>query len=216
MVDSYTKMKPDSFRLQLQAVLPTYFEDIKGVQGVSCWHKTRIVKPLFEDQDSEDDTSNEEVDTAHTVAGASAVVLPGATPAPAQRAAAAGRSLQLLHLPPTLTGRLGHWSLRGRLPRLMPIKLVRLKLKRRDTWQQPDPAYRPASRAIKKAGPKGYISVRTLFNNICTLHEMYVAICTQHISCTYLDIHVCKPSANLGAIISDYIFWALLYVLKHY
>ncbi len=44
MVNAYTKMKPDSFKLQLQAVLTTYYKDIKGVQGASCCHKTRIVK----------------------------------------------------------------------------------------------------------------------------------------------------------------------------
>ena len=38
------KMKPDSFKLQLQAVLTTYCEDIKGVQGASGGDKTRIVK----------------------------------------------------------------------------------------------------------------------------------------------------------------------------
>jgi hypothetical protein len=78
------------------------------------------------------------------------------TPAQAQLApAAAGRLLQLLHLPPALSGRLGHGVLRGRLLRLMLIKLVCLNLNRCDTWQQPDPAYRPASRANKKAAPKG-------------------------------------------------------------
>jgi hypothetical protein len=107
MVDSYTKMKPDSFKLQLQAVLTTYYEDIKGAQGGSCCHNTRIVKPLFDDQ--EDNTSNGDAGTADAVAGARAAVLPGATPALALRAlAAAGRSLQLLHLPPALSGRQGH------------------------------------------------------------------------------------------------------------
>ncbi len=121
MVDSYTKMKPASFKLQLQAILTTYYEDIKGVQGASSCHKARIVKPLFEDQEDRDDT----------IAGASAAVLPGATPAPARRApAAAGRSLQLLHLPPAMPGRQGHWVLRERLLRLMPIKLVCLNLNR--------------------------------------------------------------------------------------
>ena len=77
-------------------------------------------------------------------------------------------------------------------PNLMQIKLVCLNLNRRDTWQQPGPAYRPASRANQKAEPKGYISICTPFNNVCTFHEMYVALCTQNISCTYLDIQVCK------------------------
>jgi hypothetical protein len=163
-------MKPDSFKLQLQAVLTTCYKDIKGVQGASCCHKNRIVNPLFEDQ--EDDTGNEGADAADAVA--SAVVFPGATPALARRApTAAGGSLQLMHLPPALSGRRGHWVLRGILLRLKPIKLVCLNLNRHDTWQQPDPAYRPASRANKKAGPNGYIKVHTLFNNVCTLYVMY-------------------------------------------
>ncbi len=44
MVNAFTKMKPDSLKLQLQAVLTTYYEDIKRVQGASGCHKTRIVK----------------------------------------------------------------------------------------------------------------------------------------------------------------------------
>ncbi len=47
MVDVYTIMKPDSFKSQLQAVLTTYYEDIKVVQGGSGCHKTRIVKRRF-------------------------------------------------------------------------------------------------------------------------------------------------------------------------
>ncbi len=47
MVNAYTKMKPDSFKLQLQAVLTTYYEDIKGAQGANGCHKTRIVKCQF-------------------------------------------------------------------------------------------------------------------------------------------------------------------------
>ena len=35
MVDAYTKMKPDSFKSQLHAVLTTYYEDTKGVQSAS-------------------------------------------------------------------------------------------------------------------------------------------------------------------------------------
>jgi hypothetical protein len=156
MVNAYNKMKPDSVKLQLQAVLTHYYEDIKGVQGASGCHKTRIVnlvKPRFKAQ--EDDTCNEDADAADAAAGACAAVLPGATPAPALRApAAAGRHLQLLYLPPSLSGRRGHGVLRRKLLRLMLIKLVCLNLKRCDTWQQPDPAYRPASRANKKAADK--------------------------------------------------------------
>jgi hypothetical protein len=130
----------------LQAVLTTYCEDIKGVQGASGGDKTRIVKRWFKDQ--EDNTCNEGADAADAAAGAGAAVLPGATPAQARRAqAAAGRCLQLLHLPPALSGRRGHGVLRGRPLRLMLIKLVCLNLNRCDTWQQPDPN--------QKAAPKG-------------------------------------------------------------
>ncbi len=97
MVNAYTKTKPDSFKLQLQAILTTYYEHIKGVQGASGCHKTRIVK---------DYTCNEGMDAADAAACAGAAVLPGATPAQTQLAqAAAERSLQLLHLPPALSGR---------------------------------------------------------------------------------------------------------------
>ena len=44
MVDVYTKMKPDSFKSQLQAVLTALYEDIKGVQGASGCPKTKIHK----------------------------------------------------------------------------------------------------------------------------------------------------------------------------
>jgi hypothetical protein len=183
-------LMPDSFKLQLQAVLTIYYEDIKGVQGASGCHKTRIFKRLFKDQ--EDNTDNEGADAAYAAAGAGAAVLPGATPAQAQRApAVAGRHLQLLHLPQALSGRWGHWVLRRRLLlRLMLIKLVCLNLTRCDTWQQPDPAYRPASRAKKKRQLKGYISVHTAFNSVCTFNKLYVATCTLNINCTY-HVHTC-------------------------
>ncbi len=134
MVNAYTKMNPDSFKLQLQAVLTNNYKDIKGVQGASCCHKIRIVKRRFKAQ--EDDTSNEGAHAADAAACAGAAVLPGATPAPARRASAvAGRRLQLLYLPPALSGRLRHGVLRRRLLRLMLIKLVCLNLNRCDTWQ---------------------------------------------------------------------------------
>jgi hypothetical protein len=50
MIDVYTKMKSDSFKLQLQAVLTAYYEDSKGVQGAGGYTKTKIVKRRFEDQ----------------------------------------------------------------------------------------------------------------------------------------------------------------------
>ena len=40
MVDVYSKMKPDSFKSQLQTVLTAYYEDINGVQGASGCPKT--------------------------------------------------------------------------------------------------------------------------------------------------------------------------------
>ena len=40
MVDVYSKMKPDSFKLQLQTVMTAYYEDINGVQSASGCPKT--------------------------------------------------------------------------------------------------------------------------------------------------------------------------------
>ena len=68
MVDAYTKMKPDSFKSQLQAVLTTYDEDIKGVQGARGCHKLKVVKRRFEDQ--EDDACDEGADDAAATAAA--------------------------------------------------------------------------------------------------------------------------------------------------
>ena len=58
MVDAYTKMKPDSFKSQLQAVLTTYYEDIKGILGASGCSKNKVVKRKFEDQ--ADNAGNED------------------------------------------------------------------------------------------------------------------------------------------------------------
>ena len=44
-------MKPDSFKLQLQAVLTAFYEDIKGVPGASGCQKTKILKRRFVDQE---------------------------------------------------------------------------------------------------------------------------------------------------------------------
>ena len=40
MVDVYSKMKPDSFKSQLQTVLTAYYEDINEVQSASGCPKT--------------------------------------------------------------------------------------------------------------------------------------------------------------------------------
>jgi hypothetical protein len=92
MVDAYTKMKPDSFKSQLQAVLTTYYEDIKGVQGASGCSKTKVVKRRFEDQ--EDDAGNEDADAAaDPPSDAGAPTHAAASPAHAAAAApAAGAS----------------------------------------------------------------------------------------------------------------------------
>ncbi len=88
MVDAYTKMKPDSFKLQLQAVLTTYDEDIKGIQGASGCSKKKVVKRRFEDQD--DDAGNEGTDAADAASPrrTQAAAPAHATAAPAHAAAA--------------------------------------------------------------------------------------------------------------------------------
>ena len=89
MVDAYTKMKPDSFKSQLQAALTTYYEDIKGIHGASGCSKTKIVKRKFEDQ--VDNAGNE--DAAADVAAASqhaAASPPQASAAPAPPAEGGG------------------------------------------------------------------------------------------------------------------------------
>ncbi len=83
MVDVYTKMKPESFKSLLQAVLTTFNEDIKGVQGSSCCPKTKMVKRRFEDQEDagttpQDETGIDDVGcaTAAPAAGAAAAAPP--------------------------------------------------------------------------------------------------------------------------------------------
>jgi hypothetical protein len=75
VVDVYTKMKPDSFKLQLQAVLTAYYEDIKGVQGASCCTKTKIVKQLCEDQEDAGTTPKDEAGIGDAGSAAAALVL---------------------------------------------------------------------------------------------------------------------------------------------
>jgi hypothetical protein len=74
MVGVYTKMKPDSFKSQLQAVLTAFYEDIKGVQGASCCPKTKMVKRQFEDQEDAGTTPQDEtgIDDAGGAAAAPA------------------------------------------------------------------------------------------------------------------------------------------------
>ena len=96
MVDVYTKMKPDSFKLQLQAVLTAFYEDIKGVQGASGCPKIKVIKRRFADQDeAEDDDgaaaadSSKEPDAVAATAPAAAAAAAAAAAVPAAAAAAA-------------------------------------------------------------------------------------------------------------------------------
>ena len=96
MVDVYTKMKPDSFKLQLQAVLTAFYEDIKGVQGASGCPKIKVIKRRFADQDeAEDDDgaaaadSSKEPDAVAAAAPAAAAAVAAAAAAPAAPSAAA-------------------------------------------------------------------------------------------------------------------------------
>ena len=89
MVDAYTKMKPDSFKSQLQAVLTTYYEDIKGILGASGCSKPKVVKRKFEDQ--ADNAGNEDAAADHAdVAAASQ----HAASSPPQASAAAAPSAE--------------------------------------------------------------------------------------------------------------------------
>jgi hypothetical protein len=74
MVGVYSKMKPDSFKSQLQAVLTAFYVDIKGVQGASCCPKTKMVKRQFENQEDAGTTPQDEtgIDDAGGAASAPA------------------------------------------------------------------------------------------------------------------------------------------------
>jgi hypothetical protein len=50
MVEVYSKMKPDTFKSQLQTVLTAYYEKIKRVVSASCCTKSWVVKRKFEDR----------------------------------------------------------------------------------------------------------------------------------------------------------------------
>jgi hypothetical protein len=59
MAAVYSKMIPDLFTSQLQAVLTAFYEDIMGVQGASGRPKTNIAKSKVEDQVEAGTTQNE-------------------------------------------------------------------------------------------------------------------------------------------------------------
>ncbi len=84
MVEEYSKMKPDAFKLQLQIVLTAYYEDIKGVAGT----KSKVVKCKFEDQDNTGNMQDNSAANATDAADAAATT--PATPPDGGAAAASG------------------------------------------------------------------------------------------------------------------------------
>jgi hypothetical protein len=92
MLEVYSKMKPDAFRSQLQTVLTTYFEEIKGVMSASGCPKSKVVKRKFEDQDDADadaDADAAAAAAADVPAAAPPAAAPPATPATPPEGAAA-------------------------------------------------------------------------------------------------------------------------------
>ena len=87
MLDDYSSMKPDAFMSQLQAVLTTYFEDIKRVHGASGCPKPKIVKRRYADPDDAGSTPDEDA-----VNDAAAPLDAAAAPAEGAAAAAAPAS----------------------------------------------------------------------------------------------------------------------------
>ena len=111
MLDDYSSMKPDAFMSQLQAVLTTYFEDIKRVHGASGCPKPKIVKRRYADPDDAGSTPDEDavndaaapLDAAAAPAEgaaaaaapaggeAAAAVVPAAAASPAEKAGRGGK-----------------------------------------------------------------------------------------------------------------------------
>ena len=85
MVEVYSAMKPDAFRLQLQTVLTAYYEDIKGIVSASGCTKSKVVKRKFEDEDN-----NADADTADAAPDAAAAAPDPATPPDGAAASAPG------------------------------------------------------------------------------------------------------------------------------
>ncbi len=97
-------MKPDALRLQLQTVLITYYDDIKGVVSASGCTKPKVVKRKFVDQDAANAAATNaaaaiaaEADAAAANANTNANAATPATPpdggAQARHPHPAGRSL---------------------------------------------------------------------------------------------------------------------------
>ena len=75
----YSKMKPDSFLSQFQAVLTTYYEDIKEVQGAICCTKAKCVKRRFQDVNEAGDDAAAAAAPAADASAASAQAAEAAT-----------------------------------------------------------------------------------------------------------------------------------------
>ena len=85
----YSNMKPDSFRSQFQAVLITYYEDIKEVKGASGCTKAKGVKRRFQDVDEAGDDAAAAAAPAADAGAASAPAAEAAAGATAEAAEAA-------------------------------------------------------------------------------------------------------------------------------
>ena len=95
-------MKPDSFRSQFQAVLITYYEDIKEVKGASGCTKAKGVKRRFQDVDEAGDDA---AAAAAPAADASAASAPAAEAAEAAATPDADPALTQEEAPPAAPAR---------------------------------------------------------------------------------------------------------------
>ena len=98
----YSNMKPDSFRSQFQAVLITYYEDIKEVKGASGCTKAKGVKRRFQDVDEAGDDA---AAAAAPAADASAASAPAAEAAEAAATPDADPALTQEEAPPAAPAR---------------------------------------------------------------------------------------------------------------
>ena len=98
----YSKMKLDSFLSQFQAVLTTYYEDIKEVQGAICCTKAKSVKRRFQDVDEAGDDA---AAAAAPAADASAASAPAAEAAEAAATPDADPALTQEEAPPAAPAR---------------------------------------------------------------------------------------------------------------
>ena len=102
MWGGYSKMKPDSLLSQFQAVLTTYYEDIKEVQGASGCTKAKSVKRRFQDVDEAGDDA---AAAAAPAADASAASAPAAEAAEAAATPDADPALTQEEAPPAAPAR---------------------------------------------------------------------------------------------------------------